>query len=201
MATRRLPLRAFVIATLLALVAGVLVASLLDDDGSGADRGPGSGSGGGSGGDTYQITPAGELPASVADVTLAPIDGGADRKLGELLGSTPIVVNFFASWCAPCVTEMPAFERVHQDIDDQVQFVGIAYQNSDELAVETVERTGITYPAFGDSGQDAMSYFGGIQMPTSVFIDADGAVVDVHTGDFDEDELRATLDELFGIAA
>jgi cytochrome c biogenesis protein CcmG, thiol:disulfide interchange protein DsbE len=197
-ATRRLPLRAFVIATPLALVAAVLVASLLDDDGSGADD---RGSSGGSGGDTYQIAPAGELPASVADVTLAPLDGAADRKLGELLGSTPIVVNFFASWCAPCVTEMPAFERVHQDIGDQVQFVGIAYQNSDELAAETVERTGITYPAFGDSGQDAMSYFGGIQMPTSVFIDADGTVVDVHTGDFDDDQLRATLDDLFGVAA
>ena len=198
MATRRLPLRAYVIATLFALVAGVLVASLLDDDGSGADeRGPGRGSGTG----TYRITPAGDLPASVADVTLASLDGGADTKLGDLLGSTPIVVNFFASWCVPCVTEMPAFERVHRDVGDQVQLVGLAYQDSDELAAETVERTGVTFPAFGDSGQDALTYFGGVQMPTSVFIDTDGTVVDVHMGPLDEDELRATLDELFGVAA
>ena len=197
MATRRLPLRAYVIATLFAVVAGVLVASLLDD-GSGADeRGPGSGSGT----DTYRIRPAGDLPASAADVTLASLDGGADTKLGDLLGSTPIVVNFFASWCVPCVTEMPAFERVHRDVGDRVQLIGLAYQDGDELAAETVERTGITYPAFGDSGQDAMTYFGGVQMPTSVFIDTDGTVVDVHTGPLDEDELRARLDELFGVAA
>jgi cytochrome c biogenesis protein CcmG, thiol:disulfide interchange protein DsbE len=195
-AARRLPLRAYVIATLFALVAGVLVASLLDD-GSGADeRGPGSGSSP----DTYRITPAGDLPASAAEVTLASLDGGADSKLGDLLGSTPIVVNFFASWCVPCVTEMPAFERVHRDLGDRVQLIGLAYQDGDELAAETVERTGITYPAFGDSGQDAMTYFGGVQMPTSVFIETDGTVVDVHTGPLDEDELRARLEELFGVA-
>ncbi len=182
---------------MLALVAAVLVASLLDDGSSAGDRGPGSGSGS----DAYQITPAGELPASVADVTLAALDGGADRKLGDLLGSTPIVVNFFASWCIPCITEMPAFERVHRDVGDQVQIIGIAYNDSDQLAAETVERTGITYPAFGDSGQDALTYFGGIQMPTSVFIDAGGTVVDVQSRPFDEDELRTTLDELLGVAA
>jgi cytochrome c biogenesis protein CcmG, thiol:disulfide interchange protein DsbE len=197
-ATRRLPLRAYVIATLFALVAGVLVASLLDDDGSAAD---GRESGAGSGTDTYRIRPAGDLPTSVADVTLASLDGGADTKLGDLLGSTPIVVNFFASWCVPCVTEMPAFERVHRDVGDRVQLIGLAYQDGDELAAETVERTGITYPAFGDSGQDAMTYFGGVQMPTSVFIDTDGTVVDVHMGPLDEDELRARLEELFGVAA
>jgi len=197
-ATRRLPLRAYVIATLFALVAGVLVASLLDDDGSGADE-RGSDSGPGTG--TYRITPAGDLPASVADVTLAPLGGGPDTKLGDLLGSTPIVVNFFASWCVPCVTEMPAFERVHRDVGDRVQFVGLAYQDGDELAAKTVERTGVTYPAFGDSGQDALTYFGGVQMPTSVFIGTDGTVIDVHMGPLDEEELRATLDELFGVAA
>jgi cytochrome c biogenesis protein CcmG/thiol:disulfide interchange protein DsbE len=196
-ATRRLPLRAYVIATLFALVAGVLVTSLLDNGSGADDRGPGSGSGT----DTYRITPAGDLPASAADVTLASLDGGADTKLGDLLGSTPIVVNFFASWCVPCVTEMPAFERVHRDLGDRVQLIGLAYQDGDELAAETVERTGITYPAFGDSGQDAMTYFGGVQMPTSVFIDTDGTVVDVHTGPLDEDELRARLEELFGVAA
>jgi cytochrome c biogenesis protein CcmG, thiol:disulfide interchange protein DsbE len=196
-ATRRLPLRAYVIATMFALVAGVLVASLLDD-GSGADE---RGSGRGSGTGTYRITPAGDLPASVADVTLASLDGGADTKLGDLLGSTPIVVNFFASWCVPCVAEMPAFERVHRDVGDRVQLVGLAYQDGDELAAETVERTGVSYPAFGDSGQDALTYFGGVQMPTSVFIDSDGTVVDVHMGPLDEDELRARLDELFGVAA
>jgi thiol-disulfide isomerase/thioredoxin len=196
-AARRISPRLLVAATALALVAAVGVAALLGGD----DRSSANGDASGSASASYRLTPAGELPTSVADVTLAPLDGGADRKLGELLGSKPVVVNFYASWCQPCVREMPAFERVHDDVGDRVTFVGIAYQDSDADARETVERTGVTYPTFGDSGQDAVTYFGGINMPTSVFIDADGDVVDVHSRAFDEAGLRSALEDRFGIAS
>jgi thiol-disulfide isomerase/thioredoxin len=192
-ASRRIPLLPLVAATALALVAAVGVALWLGADDESSANGDRSGS--------YQLTRSGELPASPADVTLSPLDGGPDRKLGELLGSKPVVLNFYASWCGPCVTEMPAFERVHRDVGDRVTFIGIAYQDSDEAARATVERTGVTYATFGDSGQDAVSYFGGISMPTSVFIDADGNVVDVHSRALDEDALRSALEDRFGIAA
>jgi thiol-disulfide isomerase/thioredoxin len=194
-ASRRIPLLPLVAATALALVAAVGVAMWLGADDESSANGGSSDSG------SYQLTPAGELPASPADVTLSPLDGGPDRKLGELLGSKPVVLNFYASWCGPCVTEMPAFERVYRDVGDQVTIIGVAYQDSDEAARATVERTGVTYATFGDSGQDAVSYFGGISMPTSVFIDAGGNVVDVHSRAMDEDELRSALEDRFGIAA
>jgi cytochrome c biogenesis protein CcmG, thiol:disulfide interchange protein DsbE len=194
-ASRRIPLLLVVAATALALVAAGGVAMWLGGDDESSANGDPSGSG------PYQLTRAGELPASPADVTLSPLDGGPDRKLGELLGSNPVVLNFYASWCGPCVTEMPAFERVHRDVGERVTFVGIAYQDSDEAARATVERTGVTYATFGDSGQDAVSYFGGIGMPTSVFIDADGEVVDVRSRALDEDALRSALEVRFGIAA
>jgi thiol-disulfide isomerase/thioredoxin len=194
-AARRIPLLPLVAATALALVAAVGVAMWLGADDESSANGGSSDSG------SYQLTPAGELPASPADVTLSPLDGGSDRKLGELLGSKPVVLNFYASWCGPCVTEMPAFERVYRDVGDQVTIIGVAYQDSDEAARATVERTGVTYATFGDSGQDAVSYFGGISMPTSVFIDAGGNVVDVHSRALDEDELRSALEDRFGIAA
>ena len=195
MASRRIPLLPLVAATALALVAAVGVAMWLGADDESSANGDPSETG------PYQLTRAGELPASPADVTLSPLDGGPDRKLGELLGSKPVVLNFFASWCGPCVTEMPAFERVHREVGDRVTFIGIAYQDSDEAARATVERTGVTYPTFGDSGQDAVTYFGGISMPTSVFIDAGGKVVDVHSRALDEDALRSALEDRFGIAA
>jgi thiol-disulfide isomerase/thioredoxin len=191
-ASRRIPLLPLVAATALALVAAVGVAMWLGGDDESSANGDPSG--------PYQLTRAGELPASPADVTLSALDGGTDRKLGELLGSKPVVLNFYASWCGPCVTEMPTFERVHREVGDRVTFIGIAYQDSDEAARATVERTGVTYATFGDSGQDAVSYFGGISMPTSVFIDADGKVVDVHSRALDEDALRSALEDRFGIA-
>lgn len=194
MATRRLPLSAVIVATVLALAAALGVLALLDDgdDGSSADGGTTDG---------YEMTPAGEVPGSVADVRLVPLDGGADRKLGEMLGTTPVVINFFASWCAPCVDEMPAFETVHQSLGDQVTFLGLANDPASDKALDTVASTGVTYPTFDDPDASALTYFGGLAMPTTVFIDARGEVVDVHSGALTEDELRDRISDLFGVAA
>lgn len=199
MAERRLPLSAIIVATALALVAALGVLTLLggdsdddSDDASAADDVAGEG---------YELSPAGEMPGSVAEVRLAALDGGDDRTLGELMGTTPVVVNFFASWCAPCVDEMPAFEDVHQALGDQVTFVGLANQDSHDDALATVAATGVTYPTFDDPDASALTYFGGLSMPTTVFIDAEGEVVDVNSGPLTEAELRAKLDDLFGVAA
>jgi thiol-disulfide isomerase/thioredoxin len=197
---RRLPLPAVLGATALALVAALGTLALLDD----GDAGGGAGGDGGSAADApegYELSPAGELPESVAAVRLASLEGGADRSLGEVVGARPAVVNFFGSWCAPCIEEMPAFERVHQDLGDQVVFLGLANRDAPEDALATVERTGVTYPTFDDPDAAALTYFGGLAMPTTVFIDATGEVVDVNSGPLTEDELRAKITDLLGVAA
>jgi thiol-disulfide isomerase/thioredoxin len=194
-ASRRLPLPAIVVATALALAAALGVVALLDGGGDAPAAGDGDGVAG------YELSPAGELPASVADVRLVSLDGGDDRALGELLGSTPVVVNFFGSWCVPCIDEMPALEAVHQSLGDRVTFVGMANRDTAERALATVAATGVTYPTYDDPDASALTYFGGLAMPTTVFIDASGEVVDVHSGPLTEAELRSRLDDLFGVAA
>lgn len=200
MAARRLPLWAVIVATALALVAALGVLALFDD-GDDGDAAAGSGSGDGATSDGYELTPSGELPTSAAEVRLAALDGGEDRMLGDLLGTTPVVVNFFASWCVPCIDEMPAFERVHQDVGDEVTFLGMANRDSPEDALSTVEATGVTYPTFDDPGASALTWFGGLAMPTTVFIDTSGNVVDVNSGALSEAQLRAKLADLFGVTA
>lgn len=195
MASRRLPLPAILVATALALAAALGVVALLDGGGGDPAAGDGDGVAG------YELSPAGELPASVADVRLAALDGGDDRALGELLGSAPVVVNFFASWCVPCIDEMPAFEAVHRSLGDRVTFVGMANRDTAEQALATVATTGVTYPTYDDPDASALTYFGGLAMPTTVFIDASGEVVDVHSGPLTESELRSRLDDLFEVAA
>jgi thiol-disulfide isomerase/thioredoxin len=194
-ASRRLPLSVIVAATALALVAALGVLTLLDggDDRDASADGTAEG---------YELTPAGELPGSVAEVRLGSLEGGDDRALGELLGTTPAVVNFFGSWCVPCIEEMPAFERVHQALGDRVTFVGMSNrERSPEDALAIVESTGVTYPTFDDPDASALTYFGGLGMPTTVFIDVAGNVVDVHTGPLTEAELQAKITDLFGVAA
>ncbi|MBN2622562.1 MAG: hypothetical protein JXA83_04295, partial [Acidimicrobiales bacterium] len=67
--------------------------------------------------------------------------------------------------------------------------------------LDTVASTGVTYPTFDDPDASALTYFGGLAMPTTVFIDAGGEVVDVHSGPLTEDELRDRISDLFGVAA
>jgi cytochrome c biogenesis protein CcmG/thiol:disulfide interchange protein DsbE len=194
-ANRRLPLPAVVAATTFALVAAVGAAALV---GRGDDS---PASGGSADGGDMELSSLGELPGSVAEVRLGALDGGAERSLGELIGTRPVVLNFFASWCAPCITEMPGFEAVHQSMGDQVTVVGMAYQDSPGDALDTVARTGVTYPTYADPEGSALTYFGGLSMPSTVFIDASGEVVDRVSGALSEGELRAKVSDLLGVPA
>lgn len=118
---------------------------------------------------------------------------GRSGHLYELVGE-PLVLNFFASWCAPCVKEMPAFEEVHQELGDQVRIVGVNREDRRTDADRIIEQTGITYEVV--KGPDPLlERLEGTMMPTTVFITADGRVVRVHNGPIDADELRAAIDE------
>jgi peroxiredoxin len=113
----------------------------------------------------------------------------------------PLVVNLFASWCPPCVREMPAIERVKQDVADEVAFLGIATNDRVEKARELVEETGITWDVARDPHGEAATTLGAVRMPTTFLIDAEGEIVEAHTGEISEGELRDLLAEHFGVEA
>jgi cytochrome c-type biogenesis protein len=188
---RRIPLPSLVLVTAVALAAAVGVFVLLDggdDEAAGDDESP-----------ELELQETGPLPGSVDEVALVALDGGPTRRLGEFVGERPMVLNFFASWCVPCLEELPAFEAVHDDLGAEVTFVGMANRDEPERARDMVERTGVTFPTFADPESSAINYFGGIAMPTTVFIDAGGEVVEVSSEALSEDELRAKIADHFGI--
>jgi cytochrome c biogenesis protein CcmG/thiol:disulfide interchange protein DsbE len=122
--------------------------------------------------------------------------GGETIALADYAG-TPVVLNFWASWCPFCVAEMPDFEDVSNAHADQVVFVGVNLQDdagaADGLAIET----GVTYQLARDPQGVVYSAFGGIGMPTTVFIDADGVVRDVVTGQLSSEDLESKIDQHF----
>jgi thiol-disulfide isomerase/thioredoxin len=182
MQSRRVPLPVLVGATVL-VVAGVVAFFVVSRS---------------SGGDHHDWPSAEKVRAT----ELTALGNGArDTKLGQLLAGRPMVVNFFAKWCNPCQREMPAFEKVHGDLGDQVAFVGISedLQAGDGRAM--AQRTGVTYPTYIDKAQGTLLFFKGLAMPTTVFIDADGTIVDVDTGKMDAAELRHKIDDHFRIGA
>jgi thiol-disulfide isomerase/thioredoxin len=108
----------------------------------------------------------------------------------------PLVVNFFASWCAPCLAELPGFERVHQDLDGRVAFLGLNLQDRPQDGRRVVEATGITYDVGRDPSGELFRAFRGLAMPTTVFVDADGRIVDVHSGELSAGTLQAQIEAL-----
>ncbi|MDH4148812.1 MAG: TlpA family protein disulfide reductase [Acidimicrobiia bacterium] len=112
-------------------------------------------------------------------------------------GGKPLVVNFFGKWCPPCVAEMPEFELVHGEVAERVQFVGISVNETVEDAEELVGKTGVTYPIARDPRGALLAEFGGIAMPTTAFVDAEGNVLKVQSRSFTADQLRDTIDEVF----
>lgn len=107
---------------------------------------------------------------------------------------TPLVVNFWASWCPPCVAEMgEAFEPLHQELGTKVAFVGLNLQDERARAHDVAERTGVTYTLGWDPAGIMFSGFRGIGMPTTVLINAEGEIVSTHAGALTRDQLRTLV--------
>lgn len=172
----------------LALLAGI-AAVVASGDGTGSSS---AGAGEGGGGERGSFAQGDVLPDSL---TIEMFDGETAR-LADFRGQ-PVVLNFFASWCPPCLAEMPDFEAVHQEVAGEVAFLGAAMQDdSRELALGVVEQTGVTYDLAWDPAGDLFRSFGGFNMPTTVFIDADGRFVERHNGIMTIDQLRAAVEDL-----
>ncbi len=129
--------------------------------------------------------------------TYTAFDGGTSSLTAH--AGTPLVVNFWASSCAPCITEMPAFERVHQAAGDDVAFIGLAVSDPEDAARALAERTGITYELGFDPVGDIITRSGGTLLPTTVFVNADGTIAETHALSLDEAGLRERIRTNFGI--
>ena len=181
-------MRVIVASTVVALLAAVATYVILDggDDGG---EGPGDG--------TVAVTLDNDVAVDKDTVTFTTFED-EEVPLASLRGG-PVLVNFFASTCTPCIEEMPALEEVHQDLGDQVTFLGLAVQDRPEDARELVERTGVTYRTALDRQGDVIYALGGIVLPTTVVLDASGEIVGSHTGEMTGEEIRALLAESLGI--
>lgn len=115
------------------------------------------------------------------------------RRLTEFAGK-PVVINWFASWCDPCRREMPAFQQAHEALGDSVEFLGVNFLESSDKAVSILDETGATFPAVLDPNGAVSDHYRITQgLPVTMFIDADGIVRAIHTGEVEPDELVEEL--------
>jgi len=134
-----------------------------------------------------------EVGEPAPDVTFE-ILGGGEGSIADY-GGTPLVVNFWSSTCAPCLAEMPDFESVHSELDGAVAFLGVDVTDTEQAGLDMVEQTGVTYPNARDPRAEVLGAFGGISLPRTVLVSADGIVIDTHNGQMSAEELREALED------
>ena len=130
------------------------------------------------------------------DFTAVDADG-TEVKLSDYVGK-PIVLNFWASWCSPCKSEMPEFNAAWEELDGEVQFLMVnmtdGARETVESAREYVEGEGFTFPVLFDTKSEAAIAYSAYSLPTTYFIDAEGYLVARAVGAIDGETLQKGLD-------
>ena len=107
-------------------------------------------------------------------------DEGNEVKLSDFFGK-PIVLNFWASWCGPCKSEMPDFDEAYLSQGEEVQFLMVNMTDGAQETLETakafITASGYSFPVYYDVNSDAAITYGVSSIPTTYFIDAAGNLV------------------------
>ena len=145
------------------------------------------------------ISPDTSDGTDLSDLTFDLFDGGTGT-IADYAG-TPLVVNFFASWCPPCVREMPEFQEVFESLDGEVAFLGLSQDQTPEDALALVDRTGVAYDTGWDPDLEVYSATESIAMPTTAFVSPSGELLDTFAGILDNEALTGLIENVLGVAA
>lgn len=149
-------------------------------------------------GDGSIVLIAPEDRGAAPDLAGQTLEGG-DFRLADHLGEV-VVINVWASWCAPCRAEAPVLEAVWRDVkDDGVQFVGLDTRDNDEAARAFLQAYDITYPNVIDADGRLQLLFSDTlppqAIPSTLVIDREGRVAGRIIGRVTEATLTSLIDE------
>jgi peroxiredoxin len=140
------------------------------------------------------------LPAAAPDFTLRTADG-QNLRLQEQRGRV-VMVNFWATWCAPCRVEMPHLNRLYEKYRASgFTLLGVNVDEDARLANALAAKLGLKFPVLHDAEKRVSKLYDLSSMPTTVIIDRDGRVREVHRGyregyeDLYEKQIRGLLKE------
>jgi thiol-disulfide isomerase/thioredoxin len=120
-----------------------------------------------------------------ADQLLGGGQSAFSARLASLHGY-PVVVNKWASWCSPCKTEFPAFQRAAAVFGKRVAFVGLNGKDANPAAAAFLKAFPVTYPSYTDPGEqiaggiEAATYF-----PMTIYFNRQGKIVFAHAGPYE----------------
>lgn len=147
---------------------------------------------------------SGEGNTAADDSAKAPdftVVNGAEEevKLSDFVGK-PVVLNFWASWCGPCKSEMPFFQNMYDTYGEEVVFMMVNMTDGSRETVETaldyVQQAEYTFPVYFDTNQEAAYAYYVSSIPATYFIDAEGNLVAYGVGSLQEENILQGLSML-----
>ncbi|MEA3441976.1 MAG: TlpA disulfide reductase family protein [Chloroflexota bacterium] len=137
-----------------------------------------------------------EVGNEAPDFTVATM-AGTKISLSELRGK-PVVVNFWATWCGPCRSEMGYIEAVARESGGKIKFVAVNIGESDARERQFFGNSDVSFTVALDSDRYLAAKYAVQYIPTTFFIDSEGIIVDIKVGAFSSEmDLWSSLNTLF----
>ena len=142
--------------------------------------------------DTHPTDP----PANIApDFTMLDMEGN-EVTLASFFGK-PIVLNFWASWCGPCMMEMPEIQKFYDKYGQEIHFLLVSVDDSLDAAKTFISDSGYTFPVYFDTTSVGAYTYGASSIPLTFFIDAEGNLTAYYMGAMSESILQQGVDMIY----
>ena len=129
------------------------------------------------------------------DFTLQDMDG-TSHKLSDYEGEG-VFLNFWGTWCAPCVKEMPAMDRQYQEFEEQgVQVLAVNIAQSDFEVQSFVDRFGLSFPVVIDKSRSVMNAYNIRPLPTTILVNPEGEIERIVTGEMTEEDIQGFMEDI-----
>ena len=139
-----------------------------------------------------------EVSYLAPDFTVTDMDGNS-VSLSDKFGK-PIIVNFWASWCPPCKSEMPDFEEAFKEYGNEITFMMVNMtggRETVESAKSFIEKSTYSFPVYFDTEYQAAMTYGVSSIPQTIFIDKDGNLTAYAQGMIDKNALDTGIGMIY----
>jgi thiol-disulfide isomerase/thioredoxin len=150
-------------------------------------------------GQTTETQPTEPAANMAPDFTMLDMEGG-EVNLASFFGK-PIILNFWASWCGPCKSEMPEIQKFYEEYGEEIHFLLVSVDESLDTAKAFIAENGYTFPVYFDASSLGAYTYGASSIPLTFFIDAEGNLTAYYMGAMTESILQQGVDMIRPAAA